>query len=96
MKKHKTLDENSRSDQDACRDGVAIVAGDRLLTIKEVGFKVSMGRSTIYRWITEGRFPPGIELSVGMVRWRESVIDAWIAAISSGDPAKAPTQEEGP
>ena len=42
---------------------VDIVCGERLLCIKEVCHKVSMGKSTVYRWINEGRFPHGIELA---------------------------------
>lgn len=61
-----------------------IVPGDRFLGMKELCHKVGMGKSTIYRWIEEGRFPPGIELAPQMVRWRESEIDAWMASFSSG------------
>lgn len=66
-----------------------IVPGDRFLSMKELCHKVGMGKSTVYRWIDEGRFPPGIELAPQIVRWRESVIDAWMASFSSGAPSKA-------
>ncbi|MFA5958760.1 helix-turn-helix transcriptional regulator [Hyphomicrobium sp.] len=60
-----------------------IVRGDRFMCIKELCHKVGMGKSTIYRWIDDGQFPEGVKLASQMVRWRESVIDAWMASLSS-------------
>lgn len=56
------------------------VLNGRLLSIRDVCRKVAMGKSTVYRWIAEGRFPHGIELAPQLVRWSESEIDVWIAA----------------
>jgi excisionase family DNA binding protein len=40
---------------------------------------VGLGRSTIYRWIDDGRFPGPIEIGPGCVRWREDEVEAWKA-----------------
>lgn len=53
---------------------------DRLLKISEVARKISMGNSWIYERMKTGEFPRPLQLSPGAVRWRESEIDAWIAA----------------
>lgn len=58
------------------------VSGERLLRLKEVMLKTSMGSSTIYRKINQDEFPKPVRISPAMVRWRESEIDAWIVALS--------------
>lgn len=50
----------------------------RLLRLKEVKMRVGLGRSTIYRWISEGRFPKPVRLGCRSVGWLESTIDSWI------------------
>lgn len=57
---------------------VVIPSGTRLLKLADVKARTSLGHSTIYRWMGEGRFPRPVELSPGCVRWPESEIDAWI------------------
>jgi prophage regulatory protein len=34
----------------------------RLIRIKEVQHRVGLGRSTIYRWMAEGKFPRAVQL----------------------------------
>jgi prophage regulatory protein len=50
---------------------------DRILRLKTVLSRLS--RSTIYRKIAEGTFPPQIKISVNGSGWHESDIDRWIA-----------------
>ena len=50
----------------------------RLLRISEVQARTSLGRSTIYRWSAEGRFPPPVWLSGRVVRWIEAEVDEWV------------------
>lgn len=38
-----------------------------------------LSRSTIYRKIAEGTFPPRIKISVNGAGWRESDINRWVA-----------------
>jgi prophage regulatory protein len=36
-----------------------------------------LGRSTIYRWIAEGSFPPPVRLGPRTVAWRWTDLDRW-------------------
>lgn len=54
----------------------------RLIRLKEVQHRVGLGRSTIYRWMAEGRFPKPVRLGGHSVAWAEDGIDAWIAGRS--------------
>ena len=37
-------------------------------------------RTTLYRWIKDGRFPKPIRLGPNSVAWRWSAIEEWLAA----------------
>ena len=52
---------------------------DRIVRMKTVLSRTGLSRSTIYRKIAEGTFPPRIKISVNGAGWRESDIDRWIA-----------------
>ena len=54
-------------------------ASDRIVRLKTVLARTSLSRSTIYRKVAEGTFPPQIRISVNGAGWRESDIDRWIA-----------------
>jgi len=54
-------------------------ASDRIVRLKTVLARTALSRSTIYRKIAEGTFPPQIKISVNGAGWRESDIDRWIA-----------------
>lgn len=49
------------------------------IRINQVAEKVGLGKSTIYRMITQGRFPKPFELTSGCSAWIESDIDDWLA-----------------
>ena len=49
----------------------------RFLRVSEVQARTGLGRSTIYRWSAEGRFPRPVRLSARVVRWIEAEVDAW-------------------
>ncbi|MGX7927222.1 AlpA family transcriptional regulator [Tsuneonella sp. HG094] len=51
----------------------------RLIRLPEVQHRVGLGRSTIYRWMTEGRFPKPVRLGGYAVAWTEDEITEWIA-----------------
>ena len=53
----------------------------RLIRLPEVQHRVGLGRSTIYRWMAEGKFPKPIQLGGYSVAWAENDIDEWIAGI---------------
>lgn len=46
----------------------------------QVEARTGLARSTIYRRIRGGTFPPPVSLGGDAVGWVESEIDAWIAA----------------
>ena len=52
---------------------------DRIIRMNTVRDRTGLSRSTIYRKIAEGTFPPQIKISVNGAGWRESDIDRWIA-----------------
>jgi prophage regulatory protein len=51
---------------------------DRIIRLKTVLSRTGLSRSTIYRKITEGTFPPQIRISIHGAGWRESEINRWI------------------
>lgn len=54
----------------------------RVLRLKEVRHKTGLGRSTIYRWMDEGRFPKPVRLGARTVAWIEHEIDEWLMSRS--------------
>jgi len=50
-----------------------------ILRLPEVMRMTGLGRSTIYRLLAAGRFPPPVQLSVRAVGWRRSDVDNWTA-----------------
>ena len=53
-------------------------AEDRLLASADVTRRLGISKVTLHRYVTAGRFPPGIKIGLRAVRWRESVVNAWI------------------
>jgi prophage regulatory protein len=51
----------------------------RLIRLPEVQHRVGLGRSTIYRWMSEGKFPKPVQLGGYAVAWAEDEVDAWVA-----------------
>ncbi|MEW4468452.1 AlpA family transcriptional regulator [Parasphingorhabdus sp. JC815] len=51
----------------------------RLIRLTEVQKRVGLGRSTIYRWMSDNRFPKPYQLGGHAVAWLEQEIDEWIA-----------------
>lgn len=43
----------------------------------EVGNYYSVSRYTIWRWVREGKFPPGKKLGSGSTRWLKSDIEGF-------------------
>ena len=53
---------------------------DRLIRLREVVARTGLSRSTIYRKMRDGSFPEAVKAGDRAVRWRESEIEAWLAA----------------
>ena len=51
----------------------------RLIRLREVQHRVGLGRSTIYRWMAEGKFPKPVQLGGYAVAWPENEVENWIA-----------------
>jgi prophage regulatory protein len=50
-----------------------------ILRLPEVMRLTGLGRSTIYRLLAAGQFPPPVRLSVRAVGWRRTDVDHWTA-----------------
>ena len=59
---------------------MANATADRLLRLSEVRTRTALACSTIYRKMRDGSFPEPLKIGVRAVRWRESEIEAWLAA----------------
>lgn len=53
---------------------------DRLLTRREVEEMTGLSRSTIYRLLRIGQFPPPVRIGSKTVRWRLSDIVRWMGS----------------
>ena len=51
-----------------------------LLTRREVQSRFGISKTTIYRKVAEGSFPPPIKIGVRAVRWSEAEIAEWLKA----------------
>lgn len=52
----------------------------RLIRLREVMRMTGLARSTIYKIMKEGVFPPSVPLGIRAVGWVESEIQDWIDA----------------
>ncbi|WP_395024395.1 AlpA family transcriptional regulator [Comamonas odontotermitis] len=60
----------------------------RVLKLKEVLFKTSLGKTTLYMLVKDAAFPKPIPLGLRAVGWLESEVDTWIQSrISARDRA---------
>jgi prophage regulatory protein len=60
-------------------DQVGVDPSDTL-RLPRVRQRTGLGRSTIYRLMSEGKFPGAVQLSPRAVGWHKSDIDAWLNA----------------
>ena len=65
--------------EEAVREATETRRVTRLIRLPEVRHRVGLGRSTIYRWMAEGRFPKPVQLGGYAVAWSEDEITEWIA-----------------
>ena len=63
---------------------------DSIIRLKTVLSRTGLSRSTIYRKIAEGTFPPQIQISIHGAGWHESAISRWIT-----DPVSWRPQDKG-
>jgi prophage regulatory protein len=53
-------------------------SGDRILRLRAVLERTGLSRSTLYRKIQEGTFPPQVRIAARCVGWRESAVAEWL------------------
>ncbi|QJU57389.1 AlpA family phage regulatory protein [Sphingomonas sp. AP4-R1] len=51
---------------------------DCIFRIRTVLKRTGLSRSSLYRKMQSGAFPPSVRISIRCVGWRESAIDAWM------------------
>ena len=61
---------------------------DRLIRMPEFKARVGLGRSAIYKKFKDGTLPKPVSLVGWSIAWRESEIDAWIAALPYARPER--------
>ena len=52
---------------------------DRIIRLKTVLRRSGLSRSTVYRKMNEGTFPPRIKVNINGIGWQESELNRWIA-----------------
>tara|TARA_R110002020_G_scaffold448320_1_gene661090 strand:- start:262 stop:474 length:213 start_codon:yes stop_codon:yes gene_type:complete len=57
---------------------------DRIIRRKELEFRISLSKSTIYSMMEERKFPRPIKIGKRAVGWPESVIEQWLADRANG------------
>lgn len=58
---------------------------EELLRIKKVSKITGVGRSTIYKWMDEGRFPRPLKIGGRAIAWRQSDLNDWMASLPYTD-----------
>jgi len=64
---------------------------ERIIRLRTVLDRTGLSRTTIYRKITEGTFPPQVKIGIHGVGWHESAINRWIS-----DPAGYRSENDNP
>lgn len=52
---------------------------ERIIRMRTVLDRTGLSRSSIYRKIAEGTFPPQVKIGTHGAGWHESAINAWVA-----------------
>lgn len=60
------------------------ITSDRFIKLDEVKRRVGLGKSMIYRLISEGKFPAPYKVSPFASRWSDREITAWIDDVKDG------------
>lgn len=60
------------------------VPRDRLLRLPDVEATTGCKKSTIYKLMKEGKFPPCVRITARMAAWPESAVLAWVQARIAG------------
>lgn len=66
----------------------------KFLSDRDLANRYSIGRTTVWRWLADGRLPPPVQLTPGTTRWRLIDIEAFEAKRLAASTAAA--QERDP
>lgn len=55
---------------------------DRIVRQKEVCHLTGLSKTSLYREVAEGRFPPPLRLGPRMVGWRLSTVQQWVQELT--------------
>lgn len=61
------------------------VLDEQFLSVKEVCQRLSIGKSTVWAWSMENKFPKPVRLSSRCTRWRLSDIVSWEQDMASAN-----------
>lgn len=53
---------------------------NQIIRLPEVLARTGMGKTTLYRKVSEGQFPLPAQIGIRSIGWYASEIDAWISA----------------
>jgi prophage regulatory protein len=56
----------------------------RYIRARELARRLSVHRTTLWRWVHDGRMPRPVRLGPNTVAWDCTQIDTWLAARSGG------------
>ena len=60
-----------------------------ILRPKDVCERLRIGRSTLYSWIAQGRFPRQVRYGVRAVGWRSDDVERWLNSRMPADESEA-------
>jgi prophage regulatory protein len=61
----------------------------------QLAARYAVDRTTVWRWVRRGTFPPPAKLSEGCVRWRADAVQEWESRISGDLPPEASKEKPG-
>jgi len=64
---------------------VAVKSELRLERVPSVASRIGIAKSTLYRWVAQGRFPAPVYIGPHTVAWDSRVVDGWIESALAGN-----------
>lgn len=57
----------------------------KILRTKKVLDRIGMSRTSLWRKVRDGEFPPGIKLGPNSIGWKEEVVEEWLSNCETQD-----------
>lgn len=58
---------------------------NRLMTVSDVMELTGMGRTTLYLYVKNGKFPSPIKITTRKIRWDREIVEKWLIDRLSDD-----------